>query len=52
MKEQKSIYSNKTAFFALSQTMYYKKRKGTLNLIYLIKRFLLPKNYVKNRRNF
>lgn len=49
MEKHSAPTLNTVALFALSQTMYYKKRKNARTIWSLIERFFSPRPYAKNR---
>jgi hypothetical protein len=49
MKKIQGIFPNRIGLFTLGRYVYFKKGKRTLNLNYLFERFLVSKNYAKNR---
>jgi hypothetical protein len=49
MKKTLGIFPNRIGLFTLGRNVYFKKGKHTLNLSYFFERFLVSKQYAKNR---
>lgn len=49
MKKIRGISLSRLGFFSLGRNVYFKKGKHSLNFNYFFERFLVTKNYAKNR---